>query len=255
MTVDQQGWGRCTITSSCCAEEAERKLLELGTHDPSLPKPGEILHIDFRADGAGDAASAALSSGRPLRVVQWNIERGYKLDAIVRTLAAVDADVLILQEIDVGCDRSANRDVGASPACSCAGHSVNKRGCRVYGHSSTVCLSCHCLSPLPGASAQVVTTASRQQSLRCGHVSAGCEIAEALSLNYVFLCEFIELRSPKRDRSAQGGGVHGNALLTRLDVTAAEAISHSYHPIDWTAGRHPLTKYAHRLMCPQSCTR
>ena len=77
---------------------------------------------------------------------------------------------------------------------------------------------------------------------------AGSEIAEALDLNYVFLCEFIEYRSPTRAKDAQGGGVHGNALLTKLDITAAEAVQHSHHPIDWTAGKHPLTKCALSLL-------
>ncbi len=115
---------------------------------------------------------------------------------------------------------------------------------------------------------------------------AGRKIAQALSLNSVFLCEFEELRSPKRKpadqvlleatmcclhvlpllvclpydvgaRSAclvrqeqpsspwnikqtstlsaarlekvygvQGGGVHGNALLTRFDMTDCRAVEH-----------------------------
>lgn len=59
--------------------------------------------------------------------MQWNIERGYKFDEIVQTLKILDADILLLQEIDVGCDRSGRRDVGVwsfpsvpwlhSPAC------------------------------------------------------------------------------------------------------------------------------------------
>ena len=32
---------------------------------------------------------------------------------------------------------------------------------------------------------------------------------------YVFLCEFEELWSPLRDADAQGGGVHGNAILSK----------------------------------------
>jgi hypothetical protein len=68
-------------------------------------------------------------------------------------------------------------------------------------------------------------------------------------MNYVFLCEFIEMRSRRRDARAQGGGVHGNAVLTRLDVSGAEGISHSHHPIDWNAGQHPLTRCA-RPRCP-----
>ena len=69
------------------------------------------MHVDYRRGDTG-AAYAALAAGRPLRVLQWNIERGYQLEAIKAALAAADADVLLLQEIDVGCDRSGGHDVG-----------------------------------------------------------------------------------------------------------------------------------------------
>jgi hypothetical protein len=65
-------------------------------------------------------------------------------------------------------------------------------------------------------------------------------IAEALGLNYVFLCEFEELHSPLRDISSQGGGVHGNAILSKFDISDPAVIEHSAHPIDWENPRHPL---------------
>ena len=43
---------------------------------------------------------------------QWNIERGYKLAAVIAELAACDADVIALQEVDIGCDRSGGEDTG-----------------------------------------------------------------------------------------------------------------------------------------------
>jgi len=55
-----------------------------------LPKPAETLHLDFRS-----GPSPKLD--RPIRLLQWNIERGYKLDAIIEELKALDADVLALQ--------------------------------------------------------------------------------------------------------------------------------------------------------------
>ena len=45
-------------------------------------------------------------------------------------------------------------------------------------------------------------------------------------MNYVFLCEFEELRSPLRDAASQGGGVHGNAILSRFDMSDARVIQH-----------------------------
>ncbi|KAI7826460.1 Endonuclease/exonuclease/phosphatase [Kickxella alabastrina] len=52
--------------------------------------------------------SSAAAIPRPLRVVQWNIERGYQLDAIIATLKRLDADILCLQEIDICNERSGN---------------------------------------------------------------------------------------------------------------------------------------------------
>ena len=90
-------------------------MLELGTYDSSLPKPGDLLLQDYRDNDKASQAWIATARGRPVRVVQWNIERGYKFDEIVQTLKILDADVLLLQEIDVGCDRSGQRDVGMQP--------------------------------------------------------------------------------------------------------------------------------------------
>lgn len=54
----------------------------------------------------------------------------------------------------------------------------------------------------------------------------GVEIARALGLNYVFFSEFEELRSPLRDARSQGGGVHGNAILTKLDIIDVAIVPH-----------------------------
>lgn len=77
-----------------------------------------------------------------------------------------------------------------------------------------------------------------------GAARAGSEIAAALELNYVFLCEFVELRSTQRDVASQGGGIHGNAIMTRFDFDGFEKIEHSYHPIDWDSDDHQLSRRA-----------
>ena len=53
------------------------------------------------------------ADGRDHALPQWNIERGYQLAAVVAALKAIDADVVALQEVDIGCDRSGNEDTGA----------------------------------------------------------------------------------------------------------------------------------------------
>jgi endonuclease/exonuclease/phosphatase family metal-dependent hydrolase len=48
---------------------------------------------------------------RDLKIVTWNIERGVEYDRIASTLRFLDADVILLQEVDRACRRSAYRDV------------------------------------------------------------------------------------------------------------------------------------------------
>lgn len=63
-------------------------------------------------------SGASADRGRPaLRVVQWNIEKGKKLDGIRRFLASdpdmKGADIITLNEVDSGMNRSGNADVTA----------------------------------------------------------------------------------------------------------------------------------------------
>jgi hypothetical protein len=99
-----------------------------------LPKPGTILVKDFRSD-ATKAEAKARPKDQPVKLLQWNIERGYKLPQIIEELKALDADVLALQEvsgtrhgcrrtdlsfhrlqIDIHCERSNWEDTGVAIA-------------------------------------------------------------------------------------------------------------------------------------------
>jgi endonuclease/exonuclease/phosphatase family metal-dependent hydrolase len=114
---------------------------------------------------------------KSIKIVQWNIERGYELDKIIETLKKLDGDIICLQEIDILCERS-----------------------------------------------------------KC--VDVGVEIAKALKLNYYFISEFEELWSEIRDPRSQGGGVHGNGILTKFDVTEVRSLKHRYHPYNWELDGH-----------------
>jgi endonuclease/exonuclease/phosphatase family metal-dependent hydrolase len=48
---------------------------------------------------------------RPLRIVSWNIFRGVNFSEIEKTLRRLEADVLLLQEVDMFCQRSGNRNI------------------------------------------------------------------------------------------------------------------------------------------------
>lgn len=126
-----------------------------------LTPPGEIFQADYRPNKSLEPVQAVKS----VRLLQWNIERGYKLEGIIEELRRVDADIIALQEVDIGCERTKSLDIGVT-------------------------------------------------------------IAQALGLNYVFLSEFEEIRSPLRSPLLQGGGVHGNAILTKFNISDVESFPH-----------------------------
>jgi hypothetical protein len=96
------------------------------------PLPGEILLRDLRSD-ATKVIAAQVASSSPtstssgirddtkqssIRVLNWNIERGFKLPQLIKELKAItpSPDVLLLQEIDIDCNRTNRADVAAEIA-------------------------------------------------------------------------------------------------------------------------------------------
>ncbi len=67
-----------------------------------LPKPGEFLVHDFRSEQLKKDVKKR-NREQPVKLVQWNIERGYKLADVIEELRALDADVLALQEVGACC--------------------------------------------------------------------------------------------------------------------------------------------------------
>lgn len=61
----------------------------------------------------GEAArlNRVAAASRELKVVTWNIERGVQFDRILTTLQGLDADIVVLQEVDMFSRRSGWRDV------------------------------------------------------------------------------------------------------------------------------------------------
>ena len=54
-------------------------------------------------------------------------------------------------------------------------------------------------------------------------------------MSYAFVAEFEETHSPLRTPETQGGGVHGQAILSRFALRDVRAIVHSHQPVDWDA--------------------
>ncbi len=65
-------------------------------------------------DGNGGGFAFEPTDGGPadsLRIVSWNIERGLQLPKILNFLRTVDADLLLLQEVDLNARRTQHRDI------------------------------------------------------------------------------------------------------------------------------------------------
>jgi hypothetical protein len=76
------------------------------------PEPMDAAPVKVGAPHLDDA------TGTPLVIVTWNIERGMQDDAILQTLRRLDADILLLQEVDRFCKRTGYRDVARDLAAA-----------------------------------------------------------------------------------------------------------------------------------------
>ena len=85
------------------------RLGEVGAHDAIASGMACLTDVDD-IGSAGRAARAGTASGW-LRVAAWNAERGRLLEGSIELLARVDADVVLLSELDSGMARSGNADV------------------------------------------------------------------------------------------------------------------------------------------------
>jgi len=61
-------------------------------------------------------------------------------------------------------------------------------------------------------------------------------LAFHLSMDLVFTTEFVELNNELRDPGkGEGGGVHGNAILSKFRIVEAWSFVHTCQPFDWQA--------------------
>ena len=81
------------------------------------PSPFVVHQADHRTP-ADRQAFASTSGRRSVRLVQWNVERGYKFDDVLATLRTLDAKVIAIQEADWGCARTGGRDVAGDLAAA-----------------------------------------------------------------------------------------------------------------------------------------
>ena len=177
----------CLLHSRAAAEHAQHVVLEL--HPPRKGverftiEAQRLQHLaarpyDFRACCIPSLTEFQASldfgrvylKGRPpvpasqaapdrIRIMTWNIGRGYETQRIASTIRELCPDVACLQEVDWGNERTGGHDVLAA-------------------------------------------------------------LAEQTGMLGLFGIEFLELNSPQRAARSAGGGVTGNAVLTRFEPAA-----------------------------------
>lgn len=119
-----------------------------------------------------------------LRILNWNIERGFYPDQLVKYLQSVNPDIACLQEVDWGNERTGGADV--------------------LGY-----------------------------------------IARQTGMSGYFGVEFFEIASPYRSKRMAGGGVHGNAILTRINPSTVYRVELP-RLFDWEKPAHGKERIARK---------
>ncbi|CAG8719981.1 5745_t:CDS:2, partial [Racocetra fulgida] len=78
----------------------------------ALPEPGEVITYDFRKidDFSQNQKPEIIDSTATFKCLQWNVERNYCSSQILSTLKELDPDIAFIQEIDIYCKRSENKN-------------------------------------------------------------------------------------------------------------------------------------------------
>ena len=121
-TRDPALLAECRALRAAVTGHATLAALESALEWPALRTrfTGLLGTIRRHVPDAPPAAPAALSLPGALRIVQWNIEHGNAYEAIEAALLGhpdlAGADLITLEEVDLGCARSGNRDVAGELA-------------------------------------------------------------------------------------------------------------------------------------------
>jgi hypothetical protein len=97
---------------------------------------------------------------------------------------------------------------------------------------------CSAVSPTGHFANKHITSVDNPHTLQASCNPKRCKLRRSripLSRSTLPAGEFEELHSELRNARSQGGGVHGNAILTKFDFSSWHVLEHSHHPVDWNA--------------------
>jgi endonuclease/exonuclease/phosphatase family metal-dependent hydrolase len=77
----------------------------------SMPHIGEI-HLE-------NTFPAPLIQHQTIKVLSWNILRGFQYKGVIETIRSLDPDIICLQEVDWGNERTGNLNIASEIAASC----------------------------------------------------------------------------------------------------------------------------------------
>ncbi|ETO16943.1 hypothetical protein RFI_20394 [Reticulomyxa filosa] len=164
------------------------------------PEPGKVSFWDYREN-------KDFKPRECIRVVTWNIERGYKLPLIIKELGQINADVILLQEFVSKKDLFTEKEREE-------GEEGNKF---MYIH---ICIYAYVLYVHKGCD-------------RSNKMNVACEIASALKMQVIFgadtwhineyhendINDATKSQSSLKFNSYPPNGCEGNAILTRLEIS------------------------------------
>lgn len=172
----------------------------------NLSKPGLVIIYDYceerRNENNNNALDNLPNSPFKVKAVQWNIERAYKLDSILE---------LLTKEGTTGHDQ---RNL-VKPTL--------KKQPRIIRSKSTN-------EEVEYKYKDFDVMAIQEFDIGCArskYRNSALEMARALKMRCIYVSEFEEIYSrEKRNGRSQGGGVHGNGILTWWDIEKVEVIEH-----------------------------
>lgn len=216
---------------------------------------GEVLHLDYRPNALKTSAYQVPSpdSIRPLKVVQWNIERGIELERIIDDLRAIDADIIALQEVDCGLSRSEYLDTGIAIARELGLNyvfqcefielegDIDKK--YFYDQIISKASTTNQKDNQPLFSSIISRNDSFYQSHYKRHPSQISTTSKSLNADQKPHNAQIQYHPTpifkSSSRYSQYGvqsdksGVHGNAILTKFDISKILPLAHKHRPYDW----------------------
>jgi hypothetical protein len=216
-------------------------------------KSGETIHYDYRSESLKRDINYS-NNTRPLKIIQWNIERGIKLDGIITQLREHEADIIALQEIDSGDSRSEFIDTGVAIAKELGlqyvfqnefielESEIDKR------YYYTQILDPHLSQSLTDSTIDRLKRDDNNSNRVITRDDPNYQVKYKKSTiisttqKHNTMIQYHPTPVPTSSTYKYGqyavrsemDGVHGNCILTKFDISRIISLQHRHHPYNWS---------------------